>query len=138
MAFIIFGGKTSYCLLKLLFHSIFPTMQSQIWLIYKQTNINKLFIKLDLSFLWMVWFVYSPNTSTFLITYATCASPSTYTFTSHFLQLWLASCSLIDTRQGIPIVMQWWNQDLISRHYLFHTLYCYTHTMYSYKLKTWF
>ena len=46
-----------------------------------------------------------PCTNTLFITYATCASPSTCTFTCHFLQLWHVFFSLLATRQRTPTIM---------------------------------
>ena len=38
-----------------------PKTKAQSWLIYKQTNMNKLFIKPSQSCSWSTWFIYSPN-----------------------------------------------------------------------------
>ena len=37
-----------------------PKIKAQAWLIYKQMNMNELFIELSLSCLWTVWFIYNP------------------------------------------------------------------------------
>ena len=38
-----------------------PKTKAQSWLIYKQTNMNKLFIEPSQSCSWSTWFIYSPN-----------------------------------------------------------------------------
>ena len=38
-----------------------PKIKAQAWLIYKQMNMNELFIELSLSCLWTVWFIYNPT-----------------------------------------------------------------------------
>ena len=37
-----------------------PTTKAQAWFIYKQTNMNKLFIEPSSSCSWSAWFIYSP------------------------------------------------------------------------------
>ena len=38
-----------------------PKIKAQAWLIYKQTSMNKLFIKSSSSCSWSTWFIYSPR-----------------------------------------------------------------------------
>ena len=38
-----------------------PETKAQVWLIYKQTNINELFIELNSNCSWTTWFIYSPK-----------------------------------------------------------------------------
>ena len=38
-----------------------PKTNAQVWLIYKQTSMNKLFIKSSSSCSWSTWFIYSPR-----------------------------------------------------------------------------
>ena len=35
--------------------------KAQSWLIYKQINMNKLFIELSLNYSWSAWFIYNPT-----------------------------------------------------------------------------
>ena len=50
-----FFGLSSACLLNE------SKTKTQVWLIYKQTNINKFFIEPSLSSLSSAWFIYTPN-----------------------------------------------------------------------------
>ena len=38
-----------------------PKTKTQVWFIYKQMNMNELFIKPNSSCSWTVWFIYSPS-----------------------------------------------------------------------------
>ena len=38
-----------------------PKTKVQVWLIYKQTNMNELIIEPSLNCLWTIWFVYNPS-----------------------------------------------------------------------------
>jgi len=39
-----------------------PKIKVHVWLVYKQTHMNKLFIEPTMSYLLITWFIYSPRT----------------------------------------------------------------------------